>query len=291
MNMQDLNSPPSEFSDISDIDFGDQTDEASAIFQKLVQDIDDAEEEFGEEAVARALETLLPGFDAAELEEMSKFAPLDESVKAALGAMFNFAGKNSRRMINWVKGFTTKSGRAARAKARKEAAKQRAKDAASELGPAAAAGGVGAGTIAAAEVGGSVLDTAGDIATDIMTRKIDQDVTIDGITTDDALNVSSQKLEDLLMQTNDALSMITQTMLDTQKALGIKLDNIDDNQDDLIAAETGETAGQVKSRQGVSGAPAAPKKPSKKKDKQSKKGEPVVTSPVEPAEKEEKAAE
>lgn len=287
MNMQDSNSPLSSFSDLSDIDFGEQTDEASAIFQKLVQDIDDAEEEFGEEAVAMALETLLPGFDIEELEGMEVQGVVEESIGTALKGIFNFAGKNSRRMINWVKGFTTKSGRAARAKARKEAAKQKAKDAA---GTAAAAGGVGAGTVAAAEVGGSVLDTAGDIAGDIMTRKIDQDVTIDGVTTDDALNVSSQKLEDLLMQTNDALSQITQTMLDTQKALGIKLDNIDDNQDDLIAAETGETPGQVKSRQGVSGATAAPKKPSKKKDKQSKKGEPVVTSPVEPAEKE-KAAE
>ena len=286
MNMQDLNSPPSRFSDISDVDFGDRTDEATEIFQKLVEDIDAAEEMYGEEAVALALEQLLPGFDAEELEEMAKFAPLEESVLGALKGVFNFAGKNSQKLINWVKGFTTKAGRSARAKARSARAKAKGK------GPdAATAAGVGGGTIAAAEVGGSALNTVGDMATDIMTRKIDQDVTIDGVTTDDPLNVSSQKLEDLLMQTNDALSQITQTMLDTQKALGIKLDNIDDNQDDLIAAETGETPGQVKSRQGVSGSTATPKKPSKKKDKQSKKGEPVVTSPVEPAEKEEKAAE
>lgn len=287
MNMQDLTSQPFEEPDLSDVDFGDKTDEATQIFQKLVQDIDEAEEMYGEQAVAAALEQLLPGFDAAELEEMSKLAPLDEGLLPAIKGIFNFAGRNSRKVIDWVKGFTTKAGRKARAKARKEAAKERARIKA--IDPATA-GGVGVGGLAATEVGGSVLDTAGDIAGDIMTRKIDQDVTIDGITTDDALNVSSQKLEDLLARTNDALDKITQTMLDTQKALGVKLDNIDDNQDDLIAAETGETPGQVKSRQGVSGAPAAAKTKTSKKKEKDKKGAPVVTSPVEPG-KEEKAAE
>ena len=106
---------------------------------------------------------------------------------------------------------------------------------------------------------------------------MNKDVSIDGISTNDALNVnlsreSSGKLEDLLSQTNDAIAKMTQTMLDTQLALGTKLDSVDDSIDDSIAAETGETAGQVKTRQGIAG------RAHTDRTKKKKKGKPVVTA-------------
>jgi hypothetical protein len=104
----------------------------------------------------------------------------------------------------------------------------------------AALGLTGAGGTVTGLVGGAVSGIA-----DIATREIDQDISIDDITTDKALNVTDQAVQD----TNDALQTMIQILTQTQQQLSDKLDAIDVSVDDSIAAETGESADQVQTRQ------------------------------------------
>tara|TARA_R110002110_G_scaffold204938_2_gene416381 strand:- start:172 stop:969 length:798 start_codon:yes stop_codon:yes gene_type:complete len=241
-------------------------------FEEFLTAIEQAEEMYGEEAVLAALESELPDFNMEELESfpeedmLSEAAPLIVAgaaralpwlwggLKAGGGAVAKGAGK----VKNYFKNLFTKSGRAQRAATKDKFAKGQGK------------GGAG-GFLSGLAAGGA------DIAGDVMMRNLDQDVAIDDIKTDKALNVRSESLEDLIIRTNDAIEKMTQVMTDVQAVLGGKLEKIDTSIDDSIAAETGETTGQVKSRQGITGAGTA--KPTKKKGGEEKKAEKPAPKP------------
>ena len=170
------------------------------------------------------------------------------------GGLKSIAGAGKKavsKTYGYLRNLFTKSGKAQRAATKDKFSKGKGK------------GGAG-GFLSGLAAGGA------DIAGDVMMRNLDQDVAIDDIKTDKALNVRSESLEDLIIRTNDAIEKMTQVMADVQVALGGKLEKIDTSIDDSIAAQTGETTGQVKSRQGISGAGTAK---SKKKDSGDKKGE------------------
>jgi len=271
MNIQNLDTLDTDQEDLADHDIDTADAETAAIFQELAQNIDEADQLYGEEAVALALETLFPNFDAEEPETTFPDMPVKENIGSRI---FNWAGKNSSTVINYVKGLATKAGRARLAAARTPAAKAAAAKKIADAKKLAALGGAGATGGTVTSIAGNTLGSAAGGAASSFVNK---DVSIDGISTNDALNVnlsreSSGKLEDLLSQTNDAIAKMTQTMLDTQLALGTKLDSVDDSIDDSIAAETGETAGQVKTRQGIAG------RSHTDRTKKKKKGKPVVTA-------------
>jgi len=271
MNIQNLDTLDTDQEDLADHDIDTADAETAAIFQELAQNIDEADQLYGEEAVALALETLFPNFDAEEPETTFPDMPVKENIGSRI---FNWAGKNSSTVINYVKGLATKAGRARLAAARTPAAKAAAAKKIADAKKLAALGGAGATGGTVTSIAGNTLGSAAGGAASSFVNK---DVSIDGISTNDALNVnlsreSSGKLEDLLSQTNDAIAKMTQTMLDTQLALGTKLDSVDDSIDDSIAAETGETAGQVKTRQGIAG------RAHTDRTKKKKKGKPVVTA-------------
>ena len=90
------------------------------------------------------------------------------------------------------------------------------------------------------------------------TSGLDQDINIDDIKTDKALNVKSEDLEDLLANTNKSLAVMSQILDQTKQLFSKKLDNLDVSVDDLIATTTGET--NVGARQRSGGAPPSPGK-------------------------------
>ena len=241
-------------------------------FEEFLTAIEQAEEMYGEEAVLEVLEAELPDFDMDELKSFSEEEMLSEVAPAlALGARalpWLWGGlkaggkgiaKGAGKVKQYFKNLFTKSGRAQRKATKDKFAKGKGQ------------GGAG-GFLSGLAAGGA------DIAGDVMMRNLDQDVAIDDIKTDKALNVRSETLEDLILRTNDAIEKMTQVMTDVQAVLGGKLEKIDTSIDDSIAAETGETTGQVKSRQGISGAGTA--KPTKKKDDKEKKDKKPEPAPV-----------
>ena len=245
-------------------DFGTQDEDLVRIVEDFLNDIGEAENLYGSEAVQEALESLLPGFNLADLENIGGSEDLMD-LHESLGLLTRLktaaqaAGPIAQKVWGKLKQYFTPAGRKAAAKARADAAKKAAAGTAGTSGP-------GIGT---ALLGGEVIDTAGDLATAAAGKNWDQEVDIARISTEDEMYVRNEKLEDLLIKTNDAIEKMTQTMIDTQKVLGVKLDNVDASVDDGIAAQTGETTGQVQSRQGAGGraTPKPPKKEKKKKDK------------------------
>lgn len=117
-----------------------------------------------------------------------------------------------------------------------------------------------------ATLGAGALGAALGAASDY----IDQDVDIASVSTDDALTVKpNADLEGLLKNTTNAIDRLTQVLATTQKDLGARLQGIDASVDDVVAADTGETAAQVSARQGLS--MARPEKEKKQKPKSKKK--------------------
>jgi hypothetical protein len=114
----------------------------------------------------------------------------------------------------------------------------------------------GMATTATAYGVGTALGRAG-------TSGLDQDISIDDITTDKSLNVKSDNLEDLLTNTNKALAAMAQILDQTKQLFSSKLDNLDVSVDDLIATTTGET--NVAARQQSGGRP--PRRSEKEKAK------------------------
>ena len=113
--------------------------------------------------------------------------------------------------------------------------------------------------------GGHVLGGAISGIADVAAREIDQDINIDDITTDKALNVTDQAVQD----TNDALQTMIQILTQTQQQLSDKLDALDVSVDDSVAAETGESVDQVQTRQNARLA-----RPETSPEKKTKKGKP-----------------
>jgi hypothetical protein len=113
-------------------------------------------------------------------------------------------------------------------------------------------------------------------------KEWDQDVNIDDITTDKALNVKSDSLEQMLIDTNDAIRKMTQVLSQTQQQLSGKLDSIDMSVDDSIAAgsdDPHETAAQVQVRQ-QTGLKRPPTRKTDKKDSDKEKKSPEKETKV-----------
>ena len=254
---------------ISDLDLGeDQEDEYIKIVEDFLLDLIEAESLYGTESVEAALEALLPGFDRANVASMVSEVTLLERVGG---------GKLVGKTFDYLKGIFTKSGRSARKQARQKRKADKAKAKGSGKGDGIGPG----GTI----LGVGAADAASDLASTYISKNWDQEVDIARISTEDIMYVRNEKLEELIMQTNDAIEKMTQAMLDVQQSLGMKLDNIDTSVDDSIAAQTGETTGQVKSRQGSFGAMTTP--PPKKKDKDKKDKPKPEASPAPTPDKDE----
>ena len=95
-------------------------------------------------------------------------------------------------------------------------------------------------------LGGAGMSMLGGAAARFAGKNIDQDVEIDGITTDDALNVTPKgDILKLITQSNKLLQAITQLLGANTKELG----DMDDNFDDLLSVQTGLSKGAVKGRQ------------------------------------------
>ena len=119
-----------------------------------------------------------------------------------------------------------------------------------------AAGGAASalGTAGAAALGGGAGGFFGS----------EQDVNIDDITTDKALNIKSKEMEKLLKTTNKAVQDMNKLLSQTQKMLLKSFDSMESSMDDMVAVQTGETSGQVDARQNMGGTPSSRRKKDKK---------------------------
>ena len=216
--------------------------EIAAAIQAFLDDIQQLEYKYGSEAVGRALEILLPGFDldatrtsAAEIIFDDETGPLYE------GRILKAGSKLGEKIANWWKKLKNKV----------------------KPGRATAAGASGTG------VGALGLGLAG-LGTAAAARAMEQKVDLVDISTKDTLNVNADDLEDLLGQTNKALETMTRALEQVRGVFSSRLNDLDTSVDDMIAVSTGETSTDVAVRQqgGVS-PPRPPRKEKAKKEKTS----------------------
>ena len=278
----------------------------------FLEQILELEEQYGADAVNSALEQALPGFDSETLEKTAyddlvrdeDEGYLNENLGALArgGAALYRLGKGAaqwgagaaRNAWNWLRKASTEAGRKELADARKKAAEEAARvakakgaaEAAGDLAPVV--GRIGpAGAIAAGGIAGAATNLAGDAASSVVGKNWDQDVNIDDITTNKALNVKSDTIEDTLekslKQTNKAIQNMTMILTQTQKMLSDRLEGLDDSVDDMISAETGESKLSVQNRQNQGIDPSKTRKDDKKQDKPEKQDKDDAGAPDETA--------
>lgn len=209
--------------------------EIEGTIKNFLEVLADLIERFGEAPVEQALEELLPGFSF-EMQPRVSGSIGDEGQAIELeegAAKFGLL----RRAKNWIK---------------------------SKLpGKKTAAAGTGAGTGGVAgALGGGLSGAAGAL----VGKQWDQDVNIDGVSTDDVLNVKSKTIEDLLAQNQEAIQKMIQVMTQTQQELSKKLGDLDKSVD-YLSTDDDETADTVDIRQDL----GLSKKKTKKEPEKEKK--------------------
>lgn len=274
--------------------------------ETFLEQIVELEEEYGADAINSALAQTLPGFDPQTLQKTAyddlvkdeDDGLLDENVVTGLargGAALYRLGAGAakwgagaaRNAWNWLRKASTEAGRKELGDARQKAAEEAAKvakakgaaDAAGDLAPVV--GRIGpAGIVGAGVAGGTAASLAGDAASSVVGKNWDQDVNIDDITTNKALNVKSDSIEDVLekflKQTNKAIADMTMVLTQTQEMLSGRLEGLDDSVDDMVSAETGESKLAVQARQTQGIDPVKPAEKEKKKEKAEKNKDPAA---------------
>jgi hypothetical protein len=228
--------------------------EIAAAIQTFLDDIQQLEYEYGSEAVGGALEILLPGFDLDATRTSGDEIIFDDEIEPLYeGRVLKAGSKLGEKVANWWKKLKNKM---------KPGLEPLPRGA--EVGKGVAAGtGIGALGLGAAGLGTAGLSAAASAA---LEKKVD----IVDISTDDALNVNSDDLEDLLSQTNKALENMTRALEQVRGVFSSRLDDLDTSVDDMIAVSTGETPTDVAVRQqGGAAARRPPRKKTAKKEKTS----------------------
>lgn len=163
--------------------------------------------QYGDDEVEEALIELLPGYEpSVKLDETRGRARLIQTLLGGGATGARMGGKAIKGLTKW-----TMKG----------------------------AGGLGKGLLG---LGGLALGGL----TGFAGKNIDQDVEIDGVSTDDALNVTPKgDILKLITQSNKLLQAITQLLGANTR----ELEGMDDNFDDLISIQTGLSKAGVKGRQ------------------------------------------
>lgn len=185
-------------------------DPVSSALESFLSQLDDLTAELGDDQVLSALEVMLPGFDKDVYSPREALETLMEESKSIEG-----------KTVKAVRDFLTDKG---------------------------VSGATDKGTLTKLGIGTGVGGVGGALA-NLTGKEWDQDVNIANVTTDKALPVSSDSLEQALADTRDAIEKMNQTLTQTQQQLAGKLDSIDMSVDDTIAAETGETRSDIQTRQ------------------------------------------
>lgn len=243
---------------------------------KFLQGLDALEKEHGSPAVEDALKKLLPDFSPDNLdgvEVMSEgvlleYAWLLNMARAAGPRILGAAAATGRSAQKFVKYLWKKAKGAPAGGAGKAAEKSSAGGKVIDIGTGFA-GGAAAGAAGGAAATGAAA-AAGGALSGVFSG--DTDVNIDDISTDKALNIKSKELEKILKSTNKAVKDLNNIMRQTAKMLGTSFDSLETSVDDMVSAQTGESAAQVNARQG-----AGAKAPRRSRRKQS----PDQKSPLE----------
>ena len=206
--------------------------EVQTALKEFLREIEILIEEYGEDPVAAALEQLLTGFqfldeplaariDSAQERHRSSGVHQEEGEEA----MFEGKVRRAKRLLDKTKEYIT--GKMSRG-----------------AGTTAKVGtGAGAGAAGGRMLGGASLGLGAFVG-----KTWDQDVSIDDITTDKALNVRAEELEDLLTRNYQAIEKMTQVITQTQQELSKKLGDIDKSVD-YLSTDEDETPETVDVRQ------------------------------------------
>ena len=179
------------------------------VLEKLIQ-------RFGADPVAAALEELLPGFTFELQPDVSgQIGDLEPVTlpESKLGRVTKGGKGLLRKTKDWISSKMTRSPK-------------------TTAGAGGAAGGAAAGSTLG-RIGGAIA--AGGAA--VVGKNWDQDVNIDDITTDKALNVKSKTIEDLLIKNQEAIQKMIQVMTQTQQELSKKLSDLDKSVDYMATGE------------------------------------------------------
>jgi hypothetical protein len=224
--------------------------EIEGIIKNFLEVLADLIERFGEDPVELALEELLPGFAFEVQPKISaRLGDEGETVGLQEAGKFKKGMGLLRKTKDWVVG---------------------------KVGTV----GAGAAGLATGAAGKLATGLAAGAAT-LATKSWDQDVNIDGVSTDDTLNVKSKPIEDLLAQNQEAIQKMIQVMTQTQQELSKKLGDLDKSVDYLSTDgdETADTANIRQdlglSRQKTKKEPEKEKK-AKEMEKAKKREEPVL---------------
>jgi len=217
--------------------------EVEEIIKNFLEVLEELIEDYGVDPVAMALEQLLPGF---EFE-------LQPSVAGRIGSEGEMVSLEEGRgaaamgLLRKAKNFIT-----------------------SKLpsGKKAAAGGAAAGGAGAAgKLGVGALGALGYYGH----KSWNQDVNIDGVSTDDTLNVRSKEIEKVLIKNQELMQKLVQVMMQTQQELSKKLSDLDKSVDYMATGED-ESPESVELRQDLG---LSRVKKSKKKDKKEKEAKDI----------------
>ena len=234
--------------------------------KNFLEELEVLVEDYGETEVARALEQVMPGFrfldnplssriDQAQERHVSTGDHQEEESELFFEASRLRRGK---RLLNKARDFITD-------KLGKSSPK------AGKIGGGAAVGGA-AGAAGSKVAGGAALGLG------TWTGKIwDQDISIDDITTDKALNVKSDDLEDLLMKTYQSIEKMTQVITQTQQDLSKKLGDLDKSVD-YLSTDEDDTPESVDVRQDLGLARKKTKTASKKEKEKEQKAKDLEKS-------------